>query len=112
MSKVSITIELDQTLCHELDEMRDAVKTLDFSSILASIERVQKHGNAMESALYRYKEVFEGFDKVFDENLRETWDGSKDWVLNTPEEKLAKLKEILDGRKIKQKLVDVILKDQ
>lgn len=57
MSKVPFTINVDQYVCTELERMRVMIKTLDFSGLAASIERVQLHVTAMEDALYKYSDV-------------------------------------------------------
>lgn len=102
MTKVSITIELGKTLCSELADIRDMIKTLDFSSLSASVERIQKHGDAMEDALRVYSEVFSDIEKIFYEDKRESWDGSKDWKFDTDVDKLNHIKKLVDERKQKR----------
>ena len=43
-------------LCTVLDEMRECVKTLNFSYLLGLIEEVQTLGNRMESRLFEIKD--------------------------------------------------------
>ena len=43
-------------LCSVLDEMRDCVKTLNFSYLLGLIEEMQSLANRMESKLYEIKD--------------------------------------------------------
>lgn len=45
MSTVSITITLDRYICTELGEVRTMIKNLDFSTLPAIVERIQKHAN-------------------------------------------------------------------
>ena len=42
----------NRLLCAVLDEMRDCVKTLNFSYLLGLIEEAQSLGSRMESRLY------------------------------------------------------------
>lgn len=56
MSKVTITLELDRYICTELSDVREMVETLDFSGLKATVERIQKHANSMESALRNYNQ--------------------------------------------------------
>ena len=61
MSKVPMTIDVDRYVCSELEEMRKMYKNRDFSGMMAAMERVQAHAQAMEDALYsnKYKEFFD-----------------------------------------------------
>lgn len=59
MSKVTITLELDRYICTELEDIREMIRDYDFSGLKASVERIQKHANAMEKALYNYKDYLE-----------------------------------------------------
>ena len=50
-------------LCTVLDEMRECVKTLNFSYLLGLIEEVQTLGNRMESNLFEIKD----FDRLHED---------------------------------------------
>ena len=50
-------------LCTVLDEMRECVKTLNFSYLLGLIEEVQTLGSRMESNLYEIKD----FDRLHED---------------------------------------------
>lgn len=52
MSKVPYTVDVDRYICSELESIRTMIKTLDFSSLLSTVERIQYHASAMEDALY------------------------------------------------------------
>lgn len=86
MSKVSITIEVDRYICSELDDVREMIKHLDFSGLAASVERIQKHANAMESAIRNYNEYFGG--------IKNTIDNKSDSYLKEPDLKLTDKKKI------------------
>lgn len=66
MSKVSITIEVDRYICTELDEVRTMITNLDFSGLKASVERIQKHANAMESAIRNYNNYMNNIKRIID----------------------------------------------
>lgn len=44
-------------MCEALDEMRECIKTLNFSYMSGLIEEVQSMGNRMESGLDRYGSI-------------------------------------------------------
>ncbi len=46
----------NRILCAVLDEMRDCVKTLNFSYLLGLIEEAQSLANRMEAHLYEIKD--------------------------------------------------------
>jgi cell shape-determining protein MreC len=46
----------NRTLCDVLNEMRECVKTLNFSYLLGLIEEAQTLGNRMEAKLYEIKD--------------------------------------------------------
>ena len=56
MSKVPYTF-IDQYICTELENVRKMNENRDYSGLAASIERIQMHANAMESALHRYSDI-------------------------------------------------------
>lgn len=75
MSKVPYTIDVNRYVCSELELLRKAHETRDYSSVPSIVERIQFHVNAMEEGLYRiYKEdraVSKAWDKeVSDEEFR------------------------------------------
>ena len=53
----------NRLLCDVLREMRECVKTLNFSYLLGLIEEVQTLGNRMESKLYDIKD----FERLHEE---------------------------------------------
>lgn len=61
MSKVPITIDVERYVCTDLEELRKMYECRDFSGMLAAIERIQRHVNAMEDGLMsnKYKKLFE-----------------------------------------------------
>jgi hypothetical protein len=69
MSKVTITIEVDRYICQELDDVRDMIRDLDFSGLKASVERIQKHANAMESAIRNYNSYFHEIKETLDKKI-------------------------------------------
>lgn len=52
MSKVPYTINVNEFVCTNLEQLRKMYETRDFSSMSAVIERIQMHVNAMEESLY------------------------------------------------------------
>lgn len=64
MSKVPLTLDVDRYICTELEDMRNMVKHLDFSSLPASIERVQRHATAMEDGLFSQKDFIEDLRRI------------------------------------------------
>lgn len=69
MSKVPYTINVEEYICSEIELIRKMTKTLDFSMLNASLERIQFHANAMESALYRYSDLKYAVKKIDDKDL-------------------------------------------
>jgi hypothetical protein len=70
MSRVPYTINVDQYVCVELERIRTMLKTLDFSGLAASVERVQLHATAMEDALFTYYDIKQLLtSKVSDTNI-------------------------------------------
>ena len=57
MSKVPYTINVNEYICDCLEQIRNMIKTHDFSSLPAVVERIQYHANKMESALYSYEDI-------------------------------------------------------
>ena len=53
----------NRMLCTVLDEMRECVKTLNFSYLLGLIEEAQAFANRMESKLYEIKD----FERLHEE---------------------------------------------
>ena len=54
---------MNRYLCDVLHEMRDCVKTLNFSYLLGLIEEAQTLANRMEARLYEMKD----FDRLHEE---------------------------------------------
>ena len=70
MSKVPYTVNIDRFICTELEEIRKMTKTLDFSGLLATVERIQHHGSAMEEGLYEQRSIINQISSaVKDEKL-------------------------------------------
>lgn len=70
MSRVPYTIHVDEFVCTELERMRTMCKTLDFSGLPASIERVQYHATSMENGLYAYESIkYNLKGKLFDDTV-------------------------------------------
>jgi len=57
MSHVPYTINVDEAICSELDRIRKMKETMDFSSLMAIVERIQFHASSMENALYAYDDL-------------------------------------------------------
>lgn len=93
MSKITITLELDGFICSELEDVREMVRTLDFSGLTASVERIQKHANAMEMAIRNYNSYLQDIKNVFD-GKADKYDSSESIERNS-EEKLSAIEEIL-----------------
>jgi hypothetical protein len=69
MSKIPYTIAVDRFVCSELELIRTMIKTYDFSSLAAVVERIQYHVSSMEDALYRYDGIRHTLkDKVNDDD--------------------------------------------
>lgn len=56
MSKVPYTVNVDVYICSELEEIRDMIKTHDYSGLAATVERIQHHASRMEKGLYNHKD--------------------------------------------------------
>lgn len=52
MSRVPYTVNVDEYICSALEQIRKMNVTHDYSSLLAVVERIQNHANAMEDAIY------------------------------------------------------------
>lgn len=76
MSHVPYTINVDEAICSELDRIRKMKETMDFSSLMAIVERIQFHATSMENALYAYSDLkwivqkSVEDDKITDEEFR------------------------------------------
>jgi hypothetical protein len=57
MSKVPYTVNVDEYICDALEQIRTMTKTLDFSGLSATVERIQHHASNMERALYTYEDI-------------------------------------------------------
>ena len=57
MSRVPYTINVKDYICSELDRIRKMKETMDFSSLMAIVERIQFHATSMEGALYAYEDL-------------------------------------------------------
>ena len=78
MSRVPVTLDVDRYICSELEDLRKMYETRDFAHMLASIERIQRHANAMEEALHsnKYKEFYHALTYRY-ENLESLEDLKK-----------------------------------
>lgn len=92
MSKIPYTVDIDNTVCSELGQMRKCITTHDFSLLPALIERVQFHVSAMESGLWSRKNYHEYLQEKVEEidsgkisveefftSLRKTLEKGDDW---------------------------------
>ena len=108
MSKVTITLELDRFICTELSDVREMIETLDFSGLKASVERIQKHANSMESALHNYNSYMNDIKKILDDTetsnvahyepdlgIVHTSGKKKKSKISTDKEKLNAIKDVL-----------------
>jgi len=70
MSKIPYTINVDRYICTELEYIRKMLETHDFSTLKATVERIQYHASSMEEALYRYEGIrYTLKDKVNDTDV-------------------------------------------
>ena len=74
----------NRMLCSVFDEMRDCVKTLNFSYLLGLIEEAQSLGSRMESRLYDQKDHEHLLDDIRD--LKKKKKNLKKIVKETPED--------------------------
>jgi hypothetical protein len=77
MSHVPYTVNVKDYICSELDRIRVMKKTMDFSSLMAIVERIQFHATSMENALDAYyglkwavKRAIEDEEGITDEEFR------------------------------------------
>lgn len=87
MSKIPYTINLDDYVCNELERIRKAIKTLDFSGLEATVERLQYHGEKMEEALYKQLGALNAIYAAIKRSVSDTSD----------EQVIDKIKAILKG---------------
>ena len=78
MSKTPYTINLDDYVCSELERIRKSIKTLDFSGLEATVERLQYHGEKMEEALYKQRNAL---NRIYDAIRRPDTDTSPAQVI-------------------------------
>jgi hypothetical protein len=70
MSKVPYTVNVDEYICSNLEQIRGMLKSYDFSGLAAAVERIQYHATKMENALYTYEDVkYNIADRVDKEDL-------------------------------------------
>lgn len=69
MSKVPYTINVEEYICSEIELIRKMTKTLDFSMLQATLERIQYHANHMEAALFRYNDLKYTVTKIDEKDL-------------------------------------------
>jgi len=71
MANVPYEVNIQRSICEELDEIREMMVTFDFSRLRANVERIQHHANCMESALWQRKEeVFDLEQKLEELNAK------------------------------------------
>jgi hypothetical protein len=76
MSHVPYTVNVQDYICSELDRIRKMKDTMDFSSLMATVERIQFHAASMEGAIYAYSDLKWAVSKsiedkeITDENFR------------------------------------------
>lgn len=94
MSKITITLEIQEFLCDALNELRDMDKTKDYSSLLSVVERVQHHGYRMESAVHRsanmrryIKDTLDNKDMSDSKKLKEIKKHLKEYNIKVKEKK-------------------------
>ena len=51
MAKTPYTVDVDEYVCTELEYIRKMHETRDYSSLMATVERIQYHANRMEDAI-------------------------------------------------------------
>lgn len=56
MAKVPYTVDVDVFICSELEDIRNMIKTHDYSGLAATVERIQFHASRMETGLYHHKD--------------------------------------------------------
>lgn len=95
MSTVSITITLDRYICTELNEVRTMIKNLDFSTLPAIVERIQKHANAMEDALRNYNYYMSDIKDIVKNDVNSPNRVGDAKVYNSAEEQLEAIKAVL-----------------
>lgn len=57
MSRIPVTIKIDEFICTDLAYIRKMHKTRDYSQLMAVVERMQMHANAMEAAIQNYSDI-------------------------------------------------------
>jgi len=57
MAHIPYTVNVNDYICSELDRIRKMKDTMDFSSLMAIVERIQFHATSMEGALYAYSDL-------------------------------------------------------
>ena len=74
MSKVPITIDVDRYVCSELQDLRKMYEHRDFSGMMASTERIQRHVTAMEEGLNsnKYSDFYHNTDWILDSEFDDT----------------------------------------
>lgn len=63
MSRIPYTVNVNEYICDNLEQIRKMLVTHDFSSLPAVIEHIQFHATKMESALYSYEDVKYGITR-------------------------------------------------
>lgn len=57
MSRIPYTVNVNEYICDNLEQIRKMLETKDFSSLDAVVERIQYHASKMEAALYSYEDL-------------------------------------------------------
>jgi hypothetical protein len=63
MSRIPYTVNVNEYICDNLEQIRKMLVTHDFSSLPAVVERIQFHASKMEGALYAYEDVKYGITR-------------------------------------------------
>lgn len=50
-------VDINNTICSELELIRTMAKTLDFSTLPGVVERIQYHASCMEQALWDFHSI-------------------------------------------------------
>lgn len=70
MSRTSYTVNVDEYICSALSDIRTMDKNRDYSSLMATVERIQFHASKMEEGLWARKSTVDEIKAILDdENL-------------------------------------------
>lgn len=69
MSRIKHEVNLQEYVCEELDRIRKMTETYDFSSLRATVERIKRHAEVMESALTVYSDSRYALLRILDKDV-------------------------------------------